>query len=63
MGKTLLLFLLGGVAWAQTPMIGSCAVFPADNIWNTAVDQLPVSSNSATYVSTIGTGKTLHPDF
>jgi hypothetical protein len=63
MVKTLVLFMLGGVAWAQAPLIGTCAVFPADNIWNTAVDQLPVSSNSATYVSTVGTGKTLHPDF
>src|SRR5579863_2413393 len=63
MVKTLVLFMLGGVAWAQAPLIGTCAVFPADNIWNTAVDRLPVSSNSTTYVSTVGTGKTLHPDF
>ena len=55
--------VLAGAGWAQTPTIGSCTVFPANNIWNTAVDQLPVSGNSSTYVSTIGTGTKLHPDF
>jgi hypothetical protein len=43
--------------------IGTCSVFPADNIWNTPIDQLPVSSNSATWVGTIGSAKPLHPDF
>src|ERR1700761_5368482 len=35
-------------ASGQSPTIGTCPVFPADNIWNTPIDQLPVSSNSAT---------------
>jgi hypothetical protein len=48
---------------AQPPTIGACTVLPADNIWNTPVDQLPVSPNSATYVNTIGSGGTVHPDF
>lgn len=51
------------VAWGQSPVIGTCPVFPIDNIWNTPVDRLPVSSNSATYVNTIGESTTLHPDF
>lgn len=55
--------LLAGAGWAQTPTIGSCLVFPANNIWNMPVDQLPVSSNSTAYVNTIGPGVTLHPDF
>ena len=38
-------------------------MFPANNIWNTPVDQLPVSSLSSTYVNTIGAGTSLHPDF
>lgn len=46
---------------AQT--LGGCAVFPADNIWNTPVDTLPVQANSATLVNTIGPTKYLHPDF
>src|ERR1039457_2888668 len=32
-------------ATAQSPAIGSCPVLPADNIWNTPVDQLPVSAD------------------
>lgn len=47
--------------FAQT--LAGCAVFPANNVWNTAVDQLPVDASSATYVSTIGASKGLHPDF
>jgi len=44
-------------------MVGSCAVFPANNIWNMPVDQLPVAANSAALVSTVGTGLHLHADF
>ena len=55
--------VLAGAGWAQSPTIGSCPVFPANNIWNMPVDQLPVSSNSATYVNTIGQSTALHPDF
>src|ERR1051326_394971 len=50
-------------AAAQSPLIGNCPVLPADNIWNTPIDQLPASPNSATWVNTIGTAKPLHPDF
>ena len=50
-------------ATAQPPVIGNCTVLPADNIWNTPVDQLPVSPNSAAWVNTIGATRTLHPDF
>jgi hypothetical protein len=55
--------MLAGAGWAQSPTIGTCPVFPANNIWNMPVDQLPVSSNSSTYVNTIGSAVTLHPDF
>ena len=48
---------------AQAPTIGNCTVFPADNIWNTRIDQLPVHSSSSTWVGTIGSGAPLHPDF
>ena len=43
--------------------IGGCPVLPANNIWNTRIDHLPVASNSATLVNTIGTGKYVHADF
>ena len=47
----------------RLPSIGNCSVFPADNIWNTPVDQLPVSPNSAAYINTIGAGAGVHADF
>src|SRR5262249_53012300 len=50
-------------SFAQAPTIGACAVFPADDIWNTPIDQLPVSPNSSTYVNTIGPSSPLHPHF
>jgi hypothetical protein len=38
-------------------------MFPADNIWNTRVDTLPVHPNSVAYTTTMGGGTGLHPDF
>ncbi len=61
----LLAVLFGVVASvvAQPPAFGSCPMFPIDHIWNTPVDQLPVSLNSAMWVNTIGAASPLHPDF
>jgi hypothetical protein len=44
-------------------MMGSCPVLPADNIWNTPVDTLPVLSNSSSMVNTIGANIGFHADF
>lgn len=52
-----------GLASAQAPTIGNCPVFPANNIWNTRVDQLPVHPSSSTWVATIGASSPVHPDF
>ena len=52
-----------GPAAAQAPSIGNCTVLPADNIWNTRIDQLPVHPSSSTWVNTIGPSAHLHPDF
>src|SRR6185295_6828640 len=38
-------------------------VFPADNVWNTPIDKLPVHSLSASWVNTIGATRTFHADF
>ena len=57
-----ILVLLTGSLFAQ-PTIGTCPVFPANNIWNLPIDHLPVQSNSATLVNTIGASVTLHADF
>ena len=59
----LVCFAAAVVAGAQPPQIGGCSVFPADNIWNTPVDTLPVASQSATYVNTIGADSPSHADF
>ena len=41
-----------------------CAVFPANNIWNTRVDSLPVHDMSETWLASAGAGSAgLHPDF
>lgn len=47
----------------QAPTVGGCSVFPADNVWNTPIDTLPVDVNSTTYVNTIGAGVGLKADF
>jgi len=43
--------------------IGGCAIFPADNIWNQAVDKLPVDTKSSFYIQTIGADRGIHPDW
>jgi hypothetical protein len=40
-----------------------CPILPADNIWNTPVDSLPVDARSDAYVRSIGRDGGLHPDF
>ena len=41
----------------------NCVVFPATNVWNKRVDALPVRSDSATLMKSIGLTAYLHPDF
>jgi len=53
----------GSTVGSPGPTVGGCPVFPADNIWNTAVDNLPVDPHSNQYVASIGADKPLHPDF
>jgi hypothetical protein len=40
-----------------------CAMFPSDNAWNQRVDQLPVASDSARLIASIGLEQPVHPDF
>src|SRR5215471_14114904 len=53
----------GVAVFAQAPTVGNCTVFPADNIWNTRIDQLPVHPSSSTWVTTIGASTGVHADF
>ncbi len=56
-------FLTGSAIAHGAPTIAGCPVFPADNVWNTPIDNLPVDPNSSAYISSIGATTGLHPDF
>ncbi len=58
-----ILFSLPSQIFAAAPQIEGCPTLPADNIWNARVDSLPLASGSAAFIATIGSGRTLHPDF
>jgi len=45
------------------PSLGGCPVFPANDVWNTPINNLPVDPNSAAYINTIGSSTPLHADF
>lgn len=73
-GVALMLFITACTAGAGTPgaitsgnrtqnAALSCPILPKDNIWNTRVDSLPVSSFSNDYIDAIGADDPLHPDF
>lgn len=57
---------LGLPAGAATPVpgAGSCAIFPADNVWNADISALPVNAYSAQWLASMNAASTdLHPDF
>lgn len=45
------------------PSLGGCPMFPADNIWNTPIDTLPVHARSAQWINSIGANDGFHMDF
>lgn len=57
-----LLLTMPALAQPEPPAI-PCQFFPADNIWNTTIDHLPLDPQSAAYIETIGADVTLHADF
>jgi hypothetical protein len=60
----LLPLVFSGASTAQSaPTLEGCPVFPADNIWNTPVADLPLDPNSTAFINTIGATRGLHPDF
>ncbi len=58
----IILVVARGASAALTE-IGPCPVFPANNVWNVPVDNLPVDSLSASYINSMGPTTPLHPDF
>ena len=59
----------GGTSGGGGPGLGANASlegrrpFPADNPWNTPVDQDPVDPSSDSLIASIGLTRGLHPDF
>jgi hypothetical protein len=47
----------------RLPSAPNCTIFPATNAWNERVDSLPVASNSAQLIQSIGLSTGVHPDF
>jgi len=45
------------------PTVGSCPMFPVDNIWNRRIDTLPVNTHSTAWINSIGRYTGLHMDF
>ncbi len=60
------LLALGALSFAARPVsadLGKCTLFPADSVFNTPIDTLPVDANSDAYINSIGANTGLHPDF
>ena len=51
-----------GLLSAQAPTIAGCPSFPANNVWNTPIDTLPVHPLSAYYINSISPTRTVHYD-
>ncbi len=47
---------------AAVHTIGGCEIFPADNPWNTRIDQAPVAASSAKIVARQAAGSPIHLD-
>lgn len=58
-----ILAAFSGVAFAQSPTLAGCQVFPANNIWNTPIDKMPVAANSTAYINAIGASHPLKAEF
>ncbi len=56
----------GTTGAGRTPIVshvGCKQAFPTTNVWNRRIDSLPVRRDSATLIASMGTTRTLHPDF
>ena len=52
-------------AGSLDPMVppARCSILPSDNIWNRRIDDMPVHTNSAAFINTMGAAVTMHADF
>jgi hypothetical protein len=54
----------GALTGTTVPGAPNCPMFPADNVWNTNISELPVDSDSAAWMQSMDSSSTyLHPDF
>jgi hypothetical protein len=56
----------GVMVGGSSPVIGGCSIFPADNPWNTRIDdttKFPVHPQWASYQKTMNLTRALHPDW
>ena len=66
LGAALAPLTSGGPADAGAPVPGAtgCPIFPADNVWNTDISNLPVDPHSGQWLASMDAASTnLHPDF
>jgi hypothetical protein len=69
--SALTILVLTAAVWAAAPFASAaklpgtpCRLFPADNVWNTRINKLPVHSMSATWLAAMNSSNVnLHPDF
>ncbi len=54
---------LDSAAATPPPLLAGCQILPADNIWNTPIDTLPVLAESDQYINSIGRTTGVHADF
>ncbi len=59
---TALILACASSAATGSPSIGGCPLFPASSPWNERVDNLPVATDSAAIIASIGDGA-VHADF
>jgi hypothetical protein len=48
---------------SSSPILGGCPIFPADNVWNARIDNLPVHPMSDAWIGSIGQNTEFHMDF
>jgi hypothetical protein len=55
---------VGALTGTTVPGAANCPMFPADNVWNTNISELPVNPDSAAWMQSMDSSSTyLHPDF
>ncbi|MBS2011125.1 MAG: hypothetical protein JST01_28995 [Cyanobacteria bacterium SZAS TMP-1] len=67
-GTTLAAMLMTALLTGAAPTlaqqnVGGVDIFPASNIWNMKIDNLPVDKNSSGYVSKLGASSHFHPNW